>query len=107
MHTKESLKKSTLTELRTLAESLKLDGYQRLKKEYLIEEIVKHLEASNELENKMNMQIENPETDYIAEGILEVMPDGYGFLRGDNYLSTNKDVYISPVQIKRFRLNIL
>ena len=84
MHTKESLKKSTLTELRTLAESLKLDGYQRLKKEYLIEEIVKHLEASNELENKMNMQIENPETDYIAEGILEVMPDGYGFLRSDN-----------------------
>ena len=36
MHTKESLKKSTLTELRTLAESLKLDGYQRLKKEYIM-----------------------------------------------------------------------
>ena len=105
MHTKESLKKSTLTELRTLAESLKLDGYQRLKKEYLIEEIVKHLEASNELENKMNMQIENPETDYIAEGILEVMPDGYGFLRSDNYLPGNKDIYVSQVQIRRFKLS--
>ncbi len=33
------------------------------------------------------------------------MPDGYGFLRGENYLSSNKDVYISPIQIKRFRLN--
>ena len=33
------------------------------------------------------------------------MPDGYGFLRGDNYLSTPKDVYISPVQIRRFRLD--
>ena len=105
MHTKESLKKSTLTELRTLAESLNLDGYQRLKKEYLIEEIIKHLEESNELENKMNMQIENPETDYIAEGILEVMPDGYGFLRSDNYLPGNKDIYVSQVQIRRFKLS--
>ena len=37
----------------------------------------------------------NPETDYIANGILEVMPDGYGFLRGDNYLSTPNDIYMS------------
>ena len=47
MYTKESLKKSTLTELRQIAESLKLDGYQRLKKEYLVEEIIKSLEDSN------------------------------------------------------------
>ena len=43
--------------------------------------------------------------DQIIEGILEVLPDGYGFLRGENYLSTPKDVYISPVQIRRFRLD--
>ena len=45
------------------------------------------------------------EDDCIVEGILEVLPDSYGFLRGDNYLPTPKDVYISPIQIKRFRLN--
>ena len=45
------------------------------------------------------------ETDFIAEGVLEVLPDGYGFLRGENYLSTPKDVYISPVQIRRFKLD--
>ena len=45
------------------------------------------------------------ENDNIVEGILEVLPDGYGFLRGDNYLSTSEDVYVSPVQIKRFRLS--
>jgi len=45
------------------------------------------------------------EDDEIVEGILEVLPDGYGFLRGENYLSTPKDVYISPVQIRRFRLD--
>ena len=43
--------------------------------------------------------------DQIVEGILEVLPDGYGFLRGENYLSTPKDVYISPIQIRRFRLD--
>ncbi len=45
------------------------------------------------------------EDDRIVEGILEILPDGYGFLRGENYLSTPKDIYISPVQIRRFRLD--
>ena len=45
------------------------------------------------------------EDDVIIEGILEVMPDGFGFLRGENYLPSPKDVYISPVQIKRFKLD--
>ena len=105
MYSREMLKSSTLTELREIAEKLKLDGYQRLKKEYLIEEIVKSLEDTNSLEEKIDIQIENPETDYITEGILEVMPDGYGFLRSDNYLPGDKDVYVSQVQIKRFRLS--
>jgi len=105
MYTKEDLRKSTLTELRNIAENLKLEGYERLKKEYLVEEIIKNLEDSNEIEEKINIQIENPETDYIAEGILEVLPDGYGFLRGKNYLSTPDDIYISPIQIRRFRLD--
>ena len=39
-----------------------------------------------------------------ASGILEVLADGYGFLRGDNYLTTPDDVYVSPVQIRRFNL---
>jgi transcription termination factor Rho len=39
-----------------------------------------------------------------AEGVLEVLPDGYGFLRSDNYLSGNRDVYISMAQIRRFNL---
>ena len=43
--------------------------------------------------------------DSVAEGILEIMPDGYGFLRGKNYLSTPDDIYISPVQIRRFKLD--
>ena len=105
MYTKEDLKKSTLTELRKIADNLKIEGYQRLKKEYLIEEIIKSLIDTNDLEEKVNIQIENPETDYIAEGILEVMNDGYGFLRSDNYLPGNKDIYVSQVQIRRVKLS--
>ena len=41
----------------------------------------------------------------IVEGVLEVLGDGFGFLRGENYLSTPKDIYVSPVQIRRFKLN--
>ena len=40
----------------------------------------------------------------IAEGILEVMPDGFGFIRSDNYLPGENDVYVSPAQIRRFNL---
>lgn len=105
MYTLEELKKSTLIELRNIASTLKLDGYEKLKKEYLIEEIIKSLQGTNSLDEKIDVQIENPETDYIAEGILEVMPDGYGFLRSDNYLSGSKDIYVSQVQIKRFKLS--
>ncbi len=39
-----------------------------------------------------------------ADGILEVMPDGYGFIRCDNYMPGDQDVYVSPTQIRRFKL---
>ena len=66
----------------------------------LLEENTESVDTNEEQEryNLMNGD------DSYTEGILEILPDGYGFLRGDNYLSTPKDVYISPVQIKRFKL---
>lgn len=39
-----------------------------------------------------------------AEGVLEILPDGFGFLRGSNYLSTENDIYVSPNQIRKFGL---
>lgn len=47
---------------------------------------------------------EKIESDDPVEGVLEVLPDGYGFLRSDNLLSGTKDVYVSPSQIRRFSL---
>ena len=43
--------------------------------------------------------------DEIVEGILDILPDGYGFLRGENFLSSEKDVYVSMVQVRRFNLD--
>lgn len=47
---------------------------------------------------------EKIESDDPVEGVLEVLPDGYGFLRSDNFLSGTRDVYVSPSQIRRFGL---
>ena len=44
------------------------------------------------------------EENLVAEGILEVMPEGYGFIRCENFLPGENDVYVSPSQIRRFRL---
>lgn len=54
--------------------------------------------------NKSAVSESAPDTSNVVEGILEILPDGFGFLRSDNYLSGNRDVYVSPLQIRRFNL---
>jgi transcription termination factor Rho len=51
-----------------------------------------------------NSNLEKLESDDPVEGVLEVLPDGYGFLRSENYLPGSKDIYVSPSQIRRFGL---
>ena len=65
----------------------------------------------NESTNNENAARENKKNDLssldsgnVANGILEVMPDGYGFIRCENYLPGENDVYVSPSQIRRFNL---
>jgi transcription termination factor Rho len=63
---------------------------------------------SRELRNRRRDSLFNPEMDglIVCEGVLEMMPDGYGFLRSSdyNYLSSPDDVYVSPAQVKSFAL---
>jgi transcription termination factor Rho len=109
-----------LVELRQLAKEKGIKNVSKLKKEELIEYLTNiqgettsqsEEEVSTEIpkkeenvDNNTGYKVTNEE-DEIVEGILEVLPDGYGFLRGENYLSTPKDVYISPIQIRRFKLD--
>ena len=99
------MEKKSLTELREIAKEKGITNISKLKKDELIELLEK--EETKKVEdikqNDKTYKVTN-EDDEIVEGILEVLPDGYGFLRGDNYLSTPKDVYVSPIQIKRFKL---
>ena len=101
------LESFTLTELRELAKNKGLKNFSKLKKKDLIillnDGKIKKVEEKKD-DNNPTFKITN-EDDKIVEGILEVLPDGYGFLRGENYLSTPNDVYISPVQIRRFKLD--
>ena len=99
----------TLAELKELAKEKGLKNISKLNKDELFELLneenkVEETKASNTNNDSERYKVTNEE-DSIVEGILEVLPDGYGFLRGENYLPTPKDVYISPIQIKRFRLN--
>ena len=102
----------TLSELKELAKNKGIKNISKYKKEELIDllndkkiyEAKKEDEKVEEENNNTSYKITN-EDDKMAEGILEVLPDGYGFLRGENYLSTPNDIYVSPVQIKRFRLS--
>lgn len=61
-------------------------------------QVTKRPSASN---NNETEQLDSGET---KEGILEVLPDGYGFIRCDNFLPGEHDVYVSPAQIRRFNL---
>ena len=114
-----NLNECTLVELRQLAKERGIKNVSKLKKEDLIDilsdgkdKVENNEQNTNENINEnilstsssVSYKVTNQD-DEIVEGILEVLPDGYGFLRGENYLPSPKDVYISPVQIKRFRLD--
>ncbi|MDO5410668.1 MAG: transcription termination factor Rho [Lachnospiraceae bacterium] len=49
-------------------------------------------------------ELESLDSGQVANGILEIIPDGYGFIRSENYLTGEHDVYVSPSQIRRFNL---
>ena len=113
-----NLEEMSLTELKDLAKENNIKNISKLKKDELIEMLSQILNQNNSIkrEEKVEKQENNTseemsgyklttEGDEIVEGILDILPDGYGFLRGDNYLSTPKDVYISMVQIRRFKLD--
>ncbi|MBD3408572.1 MAG: transcription termination factor Rho [Ignavibacteriales bacterium] len=86
------LKSKKIVELNELAKELDIQGYHDLRKQELIFKILEAQTAKDGLT--------------FSKGVLEVLPDGYGFLRSAdyNYLPSPDDIYISPSQIKKFNL---
>jgi len=88
----EKLKSMKITELNKLAHDMNINGVSGLKKQDLI---FKVLQAQTEKDGLI-----------FGEGVLEILPDGFGFLRSPNYnyLPCPDDIYISPSQIRKFEL---
>ncbi len=86
------LQKKDIAELNTLAKEMEVENFGTMRKHEMIFQILrKHAEDKGVL---------------IAEGVLEILPEGFGFLRSPhyNYLPCPEDVYVSPSQIRRFDL---
>ena len=113
---REKYESLPLATLKDLAKARGLKGISTMKKAELIErmleedekekksarETVKELSANTG--DKEVHDIDKQDSGITAHGILEVMQDGYGFIRSANYLPGENDVYVSPSQIRRFNL---
>ena len=84
------LETKTLPELQDLAKDLEVSGYSRMKKQDLISRV---LQAQTEQQGNI-----------FGQGVLDIIDDGYGFLRGERYLPGANDIYVSQSQIRRFGL---
>ncbi len=86
------VKNKSISELNELAKSLKIDGTSGMKRQDLIFAILQYQTEKNGV--------------ITGEGVLETLPDGFGFLRsvGYNYFPGPDDIYVSPSQIRRFGL---
>ncbi len=84
------LEEKTITELYELAKDFDIKNYTRYKKKELIFELLKQETEQGGL--------------IFADGVLEILPDGYGFLRPSKYSPSADDIYISASQIRRFDL---
>ena len=110
--TREKYESLPLATLKELAKARGLKGVSTLKKSDLIDEMLKEDEKDSAKEAKEEVKSEKAGTADIEQldsgmtvtGILEVMSDGFGFIRSKNYLPGEDDVYVSPSQIRRFGL---
>lgn len=87
------LQRMNIEELNKYAKTIGLENLSQLTKSQMVFEIVK-------------MKSSSPDETLVGEGVLEVLPDGFGFLRSPNYnyLPSAEDIYVSPAQIRRFDL---
>lgn len=98
---REKYETIALTDLREIAKSRGIKGVSTMKKADIIEAMLAEDEKSKISPEKLSDDLDSGET---ASGILEVMPDGFGFIRCENYLPGENDVYVAPSQIRKFNL---
>ena len=108
----EDLKQKKVAELKEIAAVLKIEGAAKMKKQELLDTLIalheeaKQAGAIEEEKPQADAEAEEQKNDgrYDTTGILDIAEGGFGFLRYDNFLTSEKDVYVSPTQIRRFNL---
>jgi transcription termination factor Rho len=104
------LEAKLLPELQEIGQALEIEGVRKLRKKELVEAILQEAGVLEEEKPHLaavppNAQAEpEEEEEGIGRGILDILSDGYGFLRTRGYLPSEKDIYVSMSQIRRFRL---
>ncbi len=110
---REKYESLSLTVLRDVAKNRGIKGTSSMRKEAVIEAMVAEDEKAQATEamkaqavesGKSAQDMEQLDSGQTVQGILEVMTDGFGFIRSDHYLPGENDVYVSPAQIRRFGL---
>ena len=102
---REKYESLSASELREVAKARGLKGISGLRKDELVERMLEEdaKEQERQIEEK-RAEFGQLDSGIEANGILEVLSDGYGFIRSDNYMPGENDVYVSPSQIRRFNL---
>jgi len=97
-------KEPTVTKISAL-QSMNIEQLSECAKQYGIKNLASMAKAQVVFEI-VKIKSSHPDEILLGEGVLEVLPDGYGFLRSPiyNYLSSPEDIYVSPAQIRRFDL---
>lgn len=100
------LERKTKEELKQIAQGLGIEKISALKKDEIIALIREKREqmAQEEKQKVQPKKRERPADVVEVKGVLDVMTDGFGFLRVENYMSSKNDIYVSPTQIRRFNL---
>ena len=96
---KKNLEELKIAELRDMAKEKNIENISKLKKSELIEAIMAAEEPAEEVSYSDPVRKTN-----LMSGVLEVLADGYGFLRSENYESGENDVFVPQNQIRRFNL---
>ena len=102
----DDLKEKKLSDLREVAKTMSIEKVTSFSKDELIAEIMKNSADDTKKDDNNKETVKKDDNDGTSSGVLEILPDGYGFLRSvnSNYLPGPEDIYVSPSQIKRFKL---